>query len=323
MSDVLIDSIRFTTRTRYVQVASMTLLAYDYSKILALFFLFQSTTSGFRGLALDGGLKYYIPLSGIYHFSQLWPIQRAFSLKLSFIPRSSLGSSKGTNWFLYRAWICFGVFAGIQGELWLFPTPVHPHADLQAVISQLRLFVLSIPPILIETMSVMLVVGKAVQHSREETQDQWTTSRLLKCMSMYSVIYFVVTLVAYIAVFYSWIQLPVAAFELYIPLTLALPSVAANRMLLSIRALFSGTQPVTPAGAPATFLRPVVQPCGPADDSFLEMADTSCCLMQPYIGIGPDVDRTKLYSSRTASRIYDDDGALGYIRDLGMSTPIM
>jgi len=94
-------------------------------------------------------------------------------------------------------------------------------------------------------------------------------------MSTYSVIYFVVTLIAYIAVFYSWIQLPVAAFELFVPLTVALPGVAANRMLLSIRALFSGTQPVAPAGGQATFLRPVVQPYGPrgaADEDAISVA---------------------------------------------------
>ncbi|KAF8521142.1 hypothetical protein JB92DRAFT_1832889 [Gautieria morchelliformis] len=103
-----------------------------------------------------------------------------------------------------------------------------------------------IPPLLIETISVTLVVYKAIRHFRLGAPKSWTGSRFMNSIVRYSVLYFVTVLCVYVADFYVWFQLRVPAFELFIPFTFALPSMAGNRMLLSLRGIFYEDHAVLP-----------------------------------------------------------------------------
>ena len=137
-----------------------------------------------------------------------------------------------------------------------------------------------IPPILVETISVSLVVYKATHYLRApKTQGG---SRFMDCILRYSVLYFVASVPAapvllpylihvnysvlsvYVANLYVWATQKVTTritilirdadtcnhqvfvFELFIPLTFALPSVVHNRMLLSLRAVAYGDHDALP-----------------------------------------------------------------------------
>jgi len=103
-----------------------------------------------------------------------------------------------------------------------------------------------IPPMIIETISVILVLYKAIRHFQKGPPKEWAGSRFMQSIARYSVIYFVVVLTVYIANFYIWLRLPIPAFELVIPLTFALPAIVGNRMLLSLRALFYSDHSLVP-----------------------------------------------------------------------------
>lgn len=95
-----------------------------------------------------------------------------------------------------------------------------------------------IPPIIIETLSVTLVVSKALQHYRNGMPKHWAASRFMYSIARYSVVYFVAVLFVYVANFIIWFQFQIPRLELLIPLSFSLPCVMGNRMLLGLRAVF-------------------------------------------------------------------------------------
>jgi len=103
-----------------------------------------------------------------------------------------------------------------------------------------------VPPIVIETLSVILVVYKALQHYRNGGPKEWAGSRFMYSIARYSVIYFVAVLAVYIANFIIWNQFQIPRLELLIPLTYSLPCVMGNRMLLDLRAVFYADHNLVP-----------------------------------------------------------------------------
>ncbi|KAF8582399.1 hypothetical protein K439DRAFT_1661837 [Ramaria rubella] len=103
-----------------------------------------------------------------------------------------------------------------------------------------------LPPLLVETLSVILVLHKAIRHFQGGAPKEWVGSRFISAIVRYSIIYFVVVLIVYVANFYVWFKLPIPAFELFLPLTFALPSVTGNRMLLSLRGVFHADHAILP-----------------------------------------------------------------------------
>ncbi|KAF8530121.1 hypothetical protein BU17DRAFT_59896 [Hysterangium stoloniferum] len=94
-------------------------------------------------------------------------------------------------------------------------------------------YVFWIPPIIIETISVILVLFKAVRHVQGGAPKEWAGSRFMELIARYSVIYFILVLT-------------IPAFELFIPLTFALPAIAGNRMLLTLRGIFYSDHSLVP-----------------------------------------------------------------------------
>ncbi|KAF8590698.1 hypothetical protein K439DRAFT_1611832 [Ramaria rubella] len=94
-----------------------------------------------------------------------------------------------------------------------------------------------IPPLLVETISVVLVAHKAILYFQGNATTYMFVSQ--RCLA-YSV------LVLYVANLYIWARLPINTFELLIPLTYALPSIAGNRMLLSLRSVFYADHAMLP-----------------------------------------------------------------------------
>ncbi|GJJ14285.1 hypothetical protein Clacol_008549 [Clathrus columnatus] len=103
-----------------------------------------------------------------------------------------------------------------------------------------------VPPIIIETLSVILVVYKALNHYRNGGAKEWAGSRFMYSIVRYSIIYFVGVLAVYIANFIIWVQFQVPRLELLIPLTFSLPCVMGNRMLLDLRAVFYADHNLVP-----------------------------------------------------------------------------
>ncbi|KIJ29209.1 hypothetical protein M422DRAFT_269388 [Sphaerobolus stellatus SS14] len=103
-----------------------------------------------------------------------------------------------------------------------------------------------IPPIILETVAFLLVLYKALEYYRSGVPKDWATARFMKAMTRYSVTYFLIVLVVYLGNFIIWKHLPIPAYELLLPLTFALPSIAGNRMLLNLRAIFYRTHSLIP-----------------------------------------------------------------------------
>ncbi|KAF8529788.1 hypothetical protein JB92DRAFT_607221 [Gautieria morchelliformis] len=260
--------------TRYVQVASLTLVLHDhvltFQKEVDLVWRGASPRSWPRLIFLSA--RYACPLALVVNTIALLD------------PNTSKNVSRG--WLLFHGWSGFVFFAGVQVisqmRLWAMYRSMrtliimtiivllalvamgvveglgftHVQVTSEPVRNLVHIcgpghlpryvFAFWIPPLLVEIVSVVLVITKAVLYFQSGAPRKSAGSRLMSSILRYSLFYFVVTLVVYIADLYVWTRLPVNAFELFIPLTYALPSVAGNRMLLSLRSVFYADHLVLP-----------------------------------------------------------------------------
>lgn len=259
--------VRHTFWTRYVHVASLTLLIYDhlitfdeeyelvwkgakakswprwifiaarYACPLALlvntFALFDPKSDQFcQGWLLFHGWSGYLFFAGVQVISQMriWAMYRSRTVLLAMsvlvlISLVAMGLLEGFGYANVKA-----TSQPVPGLHVCGPGTAHnlPH----------YVFAFWLPPLIIEGVSVALVSHKALLYFRGEVPNNWAGTRLMHSLLKYSVFYFAVVLSLYLGNLYIWDRLPTNTFELLIPLTYALPSIAGNRMLLSLRSVF-------------------------------------------------------------------------------------
>ncbi|KIJ56462.1 hypothetical protein M422DRAFT_239677 [Sphaerobolus stellatus SS14] len=210
---------------------------------LSLFFFLISTDKQFscQGWLLFHGWSGFVFFAGIQVISQmrLWAMYRSRNVLVSMtvfvsIALMGMGLLEGFGYADLNA----------SGEPVSMPIPIHicgpgPRTDGQSGPSLPHyVYAFWIPPLIVEIVTLILVAWKAFLYYRGNTPREWAGSRLMVSIVRYSVFYFLVVLALYLANLYIWARLPTNAFELMIPLTYALPSIAGNRMLLSLRSVF-------------------------------------------------------------------------------------
>ncbi|KAF8510509.1 hypothetical protein BU17DRAFT_70031 [Hysterangium stoloniferum] len=258
------ETLQWAVDTRYVQVASMSLMVFDYCGTVLV--LLNNLPEKVRNIhhtstTLSNTMHLNVVFISVvvngfcsehgFVSMRLWAVYKSLSLVL------------WMSFFIVLCWVGM-IVVGITGisRAGVISQNLLPDLQILCIPASIAHYAWAfclnersarVPPIVIETISVILVVGKAVQHSRpsqtEFSKAQFSLTRFMECMARYSVIYLVLTLIAYIAVFYSWIRLPIAALELFFPLSLALPSVATARMLLSVRRVFSSNSEESTTGS--------------------------------------------------------------------------
>ncbi|KIJ46866.1 hypothetical protein M422DRAFT_778302 [Sphaerobolus stellatus SS14] len=259
----VITHLNYVFVTRCIQAASLALLAYDHV------------------LTFTDEVDFV--WMGVH--SRSWPRMLFFSARyMPFI--ALLINSSGNNWLLYQGWTGLLLFGGVQiisqMRIWavyksqkiLIANGVLIFAGLAAMglieglayrhlvatnfhiitpvcgppLSGLPSYVYAfwIPPIILETVAFFLVLYKAVEYYRSEVPKDWVTARFMAAITRYSVTYFLIALMVYLGNFIIWKCLEVPAYEILLPLTFALPSIAGNRMLLNLRAIFYRTHSLAP-----------------------------------------------------------------------------
>lgn len=253
------------SETRYMQTAAMALMLYDHLLTfpveVELIWNGTPRRSWPRVLFV---IARYAPLIGVYasasglygspqtvEFCHNWLLFHGWSGVAFYTAAQVLSQIR--LWMIYRTKyvlifngiiVALGVsvMATIAGLAFRGMTVIPPLLNIQQICGPVALppavHAFWIPPIIIETTSCLLVVYKAIENYRDNTPKQWMTSRLIRAICIYSVAYWFLVMTTYTINITIWRHLPIAAFDIFIPMTFALPSVAGNRMLLTVRAIF-------------------------------------------------------------------------------------